>query len=83
MARYIDISDLHIPKGIFEGINTPKLLTWLESITPADVEEVRHGEWLCGNKWQPCSRCHRRGKKSWSFCPYCGAKMDGKENRNE
>ena len=45
MARYIDISDLHIPEGIFQGVNVPKLLAWLESLPAADVEEVRHGEW--------------------------------------
>lgn len=49
---------------------------------PADVEEVRHGEWLESNKWQPCSECHKRGKRSWKYCPNCGAKMDGKEQTN-
>lgn len=51
----------------------------IESIPAADVEEVRHGEWLEDNKWQPCSECHKRGKKSWKYCPNCGAKMDGKK----
>lgn len=93
MPRYIDISDIHIPKGIFEGINVPKLLAWLESLPTADVEEVRHGEWE-DNKvafYRMCSECgcgvrSRRDvvllnfiDHQYYYCPNCGAKMDGKE----
>ena len=35
-----------------------------------------HGHWLHGNKSQPCSVCHHKGKKSWDYCPVCGAIMD-------
>lgn len=48
----------------------------LKSISTSDVEEVRHGEWLDGNRFQPCSECHKRGKRSWKYCPKCGAKMN-------
>ncbi len=51
----------------------------LKSIPAADVEEVKHGEWLEGNRWQLCSKCRKRGKKSWHYCPNCGARMDEKE----
>jgi hypothetical protein len=58
----------------------------LESIPAADVVPVRLGEWLDGYKMQTCSLCKCRGKKSWTFCPHCGARMiygERKENCNE
>ena len=47
----------------------------LESIPAVDVVPVRLGEWLDGYKMQTCSLCKCRGKKSWTFCPHCGARM--------
>ena len=47
----------------------------LENIPAADVVPVRLGEWLDGYKMQTCSLCKCRGKKSWTFCPHCGARM--------
>jgi len=47
----------------------------LEAIPAADVVPVRLGEWLDGYKMQTCSLCKCRGKKSWTFCPHCGARM--------
>lgn len=57
---------------------------------PADVEKVRHGRWIwtgAGKENPPyCSECEREAK--WcedygflteDYCPYCGARMDGKE----
>lgn len=49
-------------------------------VPAADVVPVVHGVWLDGYKMQTCSLCKCRGKKSWTFCPHCGAKMDGGEN---
>ena len=46
-----------------------------EAIPAADVVPVRLGEWLDGYKMQTCSLCKCRGKKSWTFCPHCGARM--------
>ena len=51
----------------------------LKQLPAADVVPVRLGEWLDGYKMQTCSLCKCRGKKSWTFCPHCGAKMDGEE----
>lgn len=66
----------------------------LKSIPPAEVEEVRHGEWIwsgMGKESPPyCSECKRETK--WcedygfiveDYCPFCGAKMDGKNNEDE
>lgn len=61
----------------------------------ADVEEVRHGKWLCINGTIFCSEC--QGKALYEYnendnddfpfllpmkskrCPHCGARMDRKE----
>ena len=47
----------------------------IEAIPAVDVVPVRLGEWLDGYKMQTCSLCKCRGKKSWMFCPHCGARM--------
>lgn len=59
------------------------------TITPtADVAEVKHGEWVLTKTefgWNcceypteyKCSLCGRTAKQEESYCPNCGAKMDG------
>jgi hypothetical protein len=47
----------------------------LEALPAANIVPVRLGEWLDGYKMQTCSLCKCRGKKSWTFCPHCGARM--------
>lgn len=89
MARYIDAEELHIPKGLFNDLNVPKLFDWLNSQPTADVVEVKHGEWVY---WQPngtnhlwrCSVCGGAISTPMKFvadhikyCEHCGAKMDG------
>ena len=51
----------------------------LANLKKADVAPVVHAHWIDGYKWQTCSKCRNKGKKSWKFCPNCGAKMDGEE----
>lgn len=48
-----------------------------------DVEVVRHGEWI-GHGSRTTLKCSECGKwqpayyhAPWSYCPNCGAKMDG------
>lgn len=64
----------------------------LANFRAADVEEVRHGEWevipppkkyVSGTfcKFR-CSECDTVYECSSRFCPNCGARMDGKEQRN-
>ena len=65
----------------------------IEDVPSADVEEVRHGEWLksqfaarCGFysiKDFICSECKvyvsaLESSFPMTYCPHCGAKMDGK-----
>lgn len=54
------------------------------------VEERKHGHWI-EHPEHPigdCSVCGERvpiysGSKKYKICPYCGAKMDGKEGEEE
>lgn len=61
----------------------------LIGLKPADVEPVRHGEWIdkCVRDWH-CSLCDCEIQKVRkvdgyyyddlpNYCPECGAKMDG------
>lgn len=67
------------------------------SINPtADVAEVKHGEWKVeeypkqNKKYLICGNCTavidcneiRIDENEFDFCPYCGAKMDGKDKHN-
>jgi len=44
---------------------------------PSAQPERKRGEWSDGYRWQRCSLCKQTGKKSWNYCPNCGAKMKG------
>ena len=48
-----------------------------------DAQPVRHGHWMFlpqknGYLWK-CSKCKGNYDQQYSFCPHCGAKMDGVE----
>lgn len=46
----------------------------------ADVEEVKHGEWIERGIYSfKCSSCGEIEKVESPYCRWCGAKMDGKE----
>jgi len=47
---------------------------------PPAQPERKKGEWSDGYRWQRCSLCKQTGKKSWNYCPNCGAKMKGGSN---
>lgn len=49
----------------------------IDDFPAADVVEVRHGRWNNGYEVQNCSECGYRGKRSYKYCPHCGARMDG------
>lgn len=73
--------------------HTSKDVRRLLSIPAADVAPVMHGRWIsltdCSNAGVYCSICHKKVYKedyAWcnkknkvrsSYCPNCGAKMDG------
>lgn len=52
------------------------------AIPAANVAPVRHGKWgdngIAGSMLSKCSVCgFDCGSRSFSYCPHCGAKMDG------
>lgn len=69
-----------------------KELGCMDFIARADVQEIKHGEWI---KYRPdfCSTCFKEQKiadgmitpmdREYHYCPNCGAKMDGKEVEGE
>ncbi len=71
---------LNIPRDDYKGI-----ISYIDEIPTVEAEPVRHGKWIFGNtlghSWMKCSECcvSQDGQTScFSYCPNCGAKMDGK-----
>ena len=82
-----DSSHQPVAYGCVNGLKTA--LSYANDIPVADVVEVRHGHWKREDNdvcyWYVCSECKdeipRNKYGGWSFpsyCPNCGAKMDGK-----
>ena len=64
------------------------LMEEIERVPTADVEPVRHGYWddSMDGITPYCSVCghsHRLMRRILSYCPECGAKMDGGDEANE
>lgn len=107
MARYIDaeklkerlekvsvVTDDLYGMGINRGLDRAE--TEIDMFLTADVEEVRHGEWIeptmqeCfdGIAVLTCSKCSFKHTLQddcgyspiWHYCPNCGAKMDGRSD---
>ena len=96
MSRYIDADDAIYrlekmsysdsqPKAIRRA---GKYLNAFANEQPADVEKVRHGEWLPAGICRACSECDfyvyntafeepAFYHQCYHYCPNCGAKMDG------
>lgn len=64
-----------------------KVIDRIKAVPTADVQEVRHAEWVLQENKHPeavCSNCGREVvyqivNNRWEFenyCPHCGAKMD-------
>lgn len=59
----------------------------LASVPTVDAVPVVHGRWIETKHGFCCNQCHTRRPLDWdgqmwlsSFCPNCGAIMDGKED---
>lgn len=55
----------------------------IDNMPAADVQEVRHGEWKermsCSSSVK-CSVCGNSHEYETTYCPNCGARMDGDPN---
>lgn len=89
MARYIDADVLKERlENLKAEINNEKYFQWhiaayfsqiIDDTPTADVEPVRHGHWDEIATFLICSKCKKPFKYQYSYCPNCGAKMDGGE----
>ena len=57
----------------------------LDQAPPVDAEPIRHGRWIYGitlnHEWKKCSEClvSQGIFGCFTYCPNCGAKMDGEK----
>lgn len=91
MAEYIgkdQVIEWFRPYGhVDEGIPYYGLVTDIREMKTADVVPVVHGRWehgyYCYEPATQCSVCKvclakgHRAEKQFTYCPNCGAKMDG------
>ena len=85
MAEYIErgaliekISKIK-PSGAFTEALNELMLKIISEQPTADVQEVRHGDWIKSKNERKCSICgyfYFTNTKSFNYCPNCGAKMD-------
>lgn len=81
--RLIDADKL--PKYTGYALSASEVAMAVENAPTIEAEPVRHGRWVFpygGHKYKKCSSC---GKTFYSisydstYCPNCGARMDGGE----
>ena len=82
MSRFINADELlhKLPDDLPYKASVKRVL--MQAPT-ADAVEVRHGEWKKASDKAPryvCAACnHLFNNKEYKYCPFCGAKMDGKK----
>ena len=82
--RLIDADVLYIPP---EEMNAKMAVAYAPTI---DAVPVKHGKWEVKGQDVYCSVCGKESAYTWhgsskfsSYCPNCGAKMDGERKDNE
>ena len=85
--RYIDADKLTFSRvriihsdGTMGGWNAGVMSSVIKDAPAADVVEVRHGEWKKRGNEKKCSVCdfiYYSNNDEWTYCPNCGARMDG------
>lgn len=94
MARYIDAEELisHIKSTMdMQDLYLPiHFIAAINNVETADVQEVKHAEWECCNKYENVYMCTGEDgcgitimlnegspiDNYYYFCPNCGARMD-------
>lgn len=89
LARWVDSATEY--KEDRSGMHAMKeAILYAVAAPAADVVEVVHGEWIFNEKEseshiEPIYNCSECNYDIWgdtektNYCPYCGAKMDGKQ----
>lgn len=83
------IRDLTAMKSLYDAIELDGMIKALKKAPTIEAAPVVHGEWVYDSiesVWvrHKCSVCgfskimEKRTVHDWSYCPNCGAKMDGK-----
>jgi len=68
----------------YGDVSPESVIRVIESIPAVDAAPVMHGRWYDkGSLSCRCSCCGCKSNKEYNYCPYCGAKMDGKRRNNE
>lgn len=89
MSKYIDAEKTAEIVSERHKIPLSDLVDTFAEVPPADVKEVKHGQWNTvldesilehyNNDVDifACSICGIKSKRPTKFCPFCGARMDG------
>lgn len=86
MAEYIEKNEFFdsIRAEFYDIMPTgSEVISRLLKFPAADVEPVRHGEWVYNSPEDNipyCSECLMPQDSECNFCPSCGAKMGWREN---
>lgn len=95
MARYIDAEGLNLYDDLFMSKDTINksgvyvryraVENLIKNAPTADVQEVKHAFWstkrtIVHDGETYCSECEYETERRTTYCPNCGARMDGKEN---
>ena len=81
--EHMSLNDDNLAQRVIDNSDVQWCLSELHDILAADVAPVVHGRWdiMEGTKTRRiCSKCRwdvPEYGKFYSFCPNCGAKMDG------
>lgn len=87
--RYINANALNLYDDLFMKrkndsgvwVRYKDVENMLKNAPTADVEEVKHEEWIERGIYSfKCSACGEVEKYESPYCRWCGAKMDGKES---
>lgn len=93
VKKFFDEMDGSRERGVML-LTANEFLEYLDEIPTADVQKVKHGRWILRGGWNRCSVCdgkallkdaggigglHEYDQVKSNICPYCSARMDGKE----
>ena len=96
ISREAAIAQIERRKSLLVGdktVSVDAFIKFLKNRPAVDAEPIRHGRWIqikTVPSYHYCSRCRvpQKMEKSCNiyvhihYCPYCGAKMDGKDGDN-